>query len=249
MLRAVCQKGGELFPLQILTEHVKTCEIVVEDDDEEKDHNNNEIRDVDEQKESVHQPCPMCLEMFSPESIIIHASSCGESAAHDDLNVSNHGNESRRSSAEVPDEQTISPSTSVSVHLEANTEITTLFEGEAHLVPSSSRFLVESDLFVMAGKMLGHSFIHGGPSLSGLSPAFVHVLVGGNPDTATIQLNDIPDLDIRDTIQLLEGESKFSEEKSRVQKLAYAWDLPGITDINRRWLFEDACDWANIMTN
>ncbi|XP_062866019.1 uncharacterized protein LOC134328748 [Trichomycterus rosablanca] len=121
----------------------------------------------------------------------------------------------------------------------ANTGVTRLFEGEAdHLVPSSSPFLVDSDLFVVAGRILGHSFIHGGPCLSGLSPAFVHVLLGGNPDTATVQLNDCPDSDIRDAIKLLEKSELSEQEKNRVQNLAYAWDLPAVTESNKRWLFE-----------
>lgn len=50
---------------------------------------------------------------------------------------------------------------------------------------------------------MGHSFIHGGPCVSGLSPAIIHVLFGGSPETATIQVEDCPDLDIRSTIQLV----------------------------------------------
>lgn len=85
-----------------------------------------------------------------------------------------------------------------------NTEVTRLFEGEPdHLVPSTSQFLLESDIFLMAGRMIGHSFLHGGPCLSGISPAIIHVLFGGTPETATIQLEDCPDLDLRSTIQLV----------------------------------------------
>ncbi|XP_067089493.1 G2/M phase-specific E3 ubiquitin-protein ligase-like isoform X1 [Osmerus mordax] len=122
----------------------------------------------------------------------------------------------------------------------ANTDVTRLFDGETgHLVPSASHFLVESDMFVMAGRMMGHSFLHGGPCLSGLSPALAHVLLGGGPKTATVALEDCPDLDIRVTIRLLQGESKLSEEEAkRVQDLAYAWDLPCLSNNNRRWLFE-----------
>ncbi|KAK1902807.1 G2/M phase-specific E3 ubiquitin-protein ligase [Dissostichus eleginoides] len=98
----------------------------------------------------------------------------------------------------------------------ANTDVTRLFDGEpGHLVPSASHFLVESDMFIMAGRMVGHSFVHGGPCLSGLSPAVVHVLLGGSPETATVTLEDCPDLDIRATIRLLEGESELSDEGKR----------------------------------
>ncbi|XP_029987475.1 uncharacterized protein LOC115417888 [Sphaeramia orbicularis] len=121
----------------------------------------------------------------------------------------------------------------------ANSNVTRLFEGEpGHLVPSASHFLVESDMFLVAGRMLGHSFLHGGPCLSGFSPAVVHVLLGGSPETATVTLEDCPDLDIRETIALLEGESKLSEDTVSVQDLAHAWDFPSLTENNRKWLFE-----------
>ncbi|MGH0154001.1 UNVERIFIED_CONTAM: hypothetical protein FKN15_028249 [Acipenser sinensis] len=121
-----------------------------------------------------------------------------------------------------------------------NTEVTRLFEGEPdHLVPSTSQFLLESDIFLMAGRMIGHSFLHGGPCLSGISPAIIHVLFGGTPKTATIQLEDFPDLDLRSTIQLLEGNTELSEkEKGIILDLALSWDLPGVNQNNRRWLFE-----------
>ncbi|XP_061663156.1 uncharacterized protein LOC133493618 isoform X2 [Syngnathoides biaculeatus] len=121
-----------------------------------------------------------------------------------------------------------------------NSPMTRLFEGEpGHLVPSASHFLVESDMFLVAGRMIGHSFLHGGPRLSGLSPALVHVLLGGSPETATVTLEDCPDLDIRETINLLEGESRLSDsQKEKVQSLAYSWDLPCPTDNNRKWLLE-----------
>ncbi|CAB1435174.1 unnamed protein product [Pleuronectes platessa] len=122
----------------------------------------------------------------------------------------------------------------------ANANVTRLFEGEpGHLVPSASHFLVESDMFMVAGRMVGHSFLHGGPCLAGLSPAIVHVLLGGSPETTTVTLEDCPDLDIRETIRLLEGESTLSEKDAgSVQELAYAWDLPSLTEKNRRWIFE-----------
>ncbi|KAF3836735.1 hypothetical protein F7725_004199 [Dissostichus mawsoni] len=82
-----------------------------------------------------------------------------------------------------------------------NSNTTLLFEGQQdHLIPCTSQILAESDLFLMAGRMMGHSFIHGGPCLSGLCPAVIHVLLGVNMDTATIQLEDIADLDIRQTV-------------------------------------------------
>ncbi|XP_035984601.1 uncharacterized protein LOC105924766 isoform X2 [Fundulus heteroclitus] len=121
-----------------------------------------------------------------------------------------------------------------------NACVTRLFDGEPdHLVPSSSAFLVESDLFLMAGRMIGHCFLQGGPPLTGLSPAIVHILCGGTPETAVIGINDCPDIDLREKITLLEGSSELSaDEKEKVDSLCLAWDLPLMTSGNRRWLFE-----------
>lgn len=47
------------------------------------------------------------------------------------------------------------------------------------------------------------SFIHGGPCVSGISPAIIHVLFGGSPETATVQIIDCPDVDKRSTIQVV----------------------------------------------
>ncbi|KAK5880505.1 hypothetical protein CesoFtcFv8_023527 [Champsocephalus esox] len=57
-------------------------------------------------------------------------------------------------------------------------------------------------------------------------------------DTATIQLEDIADLDIRQTVGLLDGESQLSEsDRQDVTALALTRDLPGVTVDNRKWLF------------
>ncbi|XP_056626233.1 uncharacterized protein LOC130438361 isoform X2 [Triplophysa dalaica] len=121
-----------------------------------------------------------------------------------------------------------------------NTGVTCLFEGEPdHLVPSSAQLLIESDLFLVAGRMLGHSFLHGGTCLAGLSRAFVHVLFHSSSDTATLQLEDCPDIDVRETISFLSGEVSLTEDQySKVLELCLAWDLPGPTEENRRWLYE-----------
>lgn len=81
---------------------------------------------------------------------------------------------------------------------------TVLFEGqEDHLIPSTSQVLVQSELFTMAGRMIGHSFLHDGPPLTGISPAVLHMLTGGSTDTAPIVLEDVADMDIRETIHLV----------------------------------------------
>ncbi|KAJ8369454.1 hypothetical protein SKAU_G00094820 [Synaphobranchus kaupii] len=47
--------------------------------------------------------------------------------------------------------------------------------------------------------------------LDRLSPAVVHVLTGGTPETATVTLEDCPDPDIREIIQLLQGDGRITE--------------------------------------
>lgn len=79
-----------------------------------------------------------------------------------------------------------------------------MFEGEPdHLVPAASEVLIESDLFRVAGRMLAHSFLHDGPQISGISPAIVHVLLNGEPETATVVVEDCPDLHFRAIIELV----------------------------------------------
>ena len=81
---------------------------------------------------------------------------------------------------------------------------TLLFEGEQdHLVPCTSRALLESDFFVIAGGIIGHCFLNDGPRLTGLSPAIVHVLFGGEQETATISVSDCVDQDVRDVVCLV----------------------------------------------
>lgn len=83
--------------------------------------------------------------------------------------------------------------------------VTTLFEGERnHHVPSASVVLRDSNLFQMAGRMISHSFIHGGSCLNGLSLPVVILLTGGSLDSAAsvLTLEDCPDLDHWETISL-----------------------------------------------
>ncbi|KAI7789561.1 hypothetical protein IRJ41_008912 [Triplophysa rosa] len=123
--------------------------------------------------------------------------------------------------------------------LQGIADVALLFEGEQdHLVPCCSQTLIDSDLFVVAGRMIGHSFLHGGPLLPGISPVVVHVLMGGPIETAEFKLEDCPDLEQRHTIQLLQGNHNLSEEeKEEVTRLAVSWDLPGFSEHHRKWLF------------
>ncbi|XP_059917891.1 uncharacterized protein LOC132463874 isoform X2 [Gadus macrocephalus] len=104
--------------------------------------------------------------------------------------------------------------------------LTKVFEGESdHLVPSTSEALVSSEAFTVAGRMVGHSFLHGGPSLPGISPAVLHVLFGGSPESAPVTLEDCPDMDIRDSITLLDSNDK-AEFCDSISSLCMSWNLP-----------------------
>ncbi|KAJ0064186.1 hypothetical protein NL108_001488 [Boleophthalmus pectinirostris] len=86
------------------------------------------------------------------------------------------------------------------IHL-GGMSITKLFEGETdHLIPSVSQELLAKNMFTVAGRMIGHSFLHQGPSFSGLSLAIIHVLFGGSEETCPISIADCPDTDIRDVV-------------------------------------------------
>lgn len=51
---------------------------------------------------------------------------------------------------------------------------TLLFNGaDDHKVPSTSKALTDGDLYRVAGRAIGHSFIHRGPCFTGLSPSML----------------------------------------------------------------------------
>ncbi|XP_076829455.1 uncharacterized protein LOC143475488 [Brachyhypopomus gauderio] len=129
-----------------------------------------------------------------------------------------------------------------------NAAETTMFEGERdHLVPSTSAVLVESELFIMAGRMMGHSIINNGPTMSGLSLAVVNALTGGTKETATsnLSLQDCPDLDHRETIRLLLKEEWTEEETLRVTNLCLDWSYTVPTkETNRLLLFQQLLSHA-----
>ncbi|KAI4892787.1 hypothetical protein NFI96_017024, partial [Prochilodus magdalenae] len=71
------------------------------------------------------------------------------------------------------------------------------------------------------------------------NPAIVHVLFGGEQETATISVSDCVDQDVRDVVCLVEGTKELSQDqKSMVLSVSLPWDLPGVTSENRRWLRE-----------
>ncbi|XP_061582133.1 uncharacterized protein LOC133447318 isoform X3 [Cololabis saira] len=124
---------------------------------------------------------------------------------------------------------------------------TTLFDGEKeHRVPSAAAVLRDSNLFEMAGHMIGHSFLHGGIGFSGLSLPVVTVLTGGSSETAAsvLTLEDCPDIDHRQTIGLLKNDELTAEENTKVTDLCLSWDFPFPTSTNRVWLFQELLSHA-----
>ncbi|KTF93731.1 hypothetical protein cypCar_00032262 [Cyprinus carpio] len=117
---------------------------------------------------------------------------------------------------------------------------TLLFNGEDdHKVPSTSRPLLDGDLFRVVGRMIGHSFINGGPLYSGLSAAFFPLLSGSKDDTPILELKDCPDTDVIEVVSLLESQNELNpNEMDSINNLAISWDLPAVSNINRRWLAE-----------
>lgn len=95
-----------------------------------------------------------------------------------------------------------------------------VFEGEPdHLIPSVSEELLENNMFTMAGRMIGHTFLHNGPSFPGLSPAIIHILFGGSPETAPVTLRDCPDCDLREIVEKVSLTSKASLQLSLSRSL------------------------------
>lgn len=92
----------------------------------------------------------------------------------------------------------------LSFPLSENTGRTLLFNGtDDHKVPSTSRAVIDGDLFRVAGRAIGHSFIHGGPQFAGLSPSMLQLIVGSDEESAAIELSDCPDTDVVDVVSVV----------------------------------------------
>ncbi|XP_062846985.1 uncharacterized protein LOC134309265 [Trichomycterus rosablanca] len=129
-----------------------------------------------------------------------------------------------------------------------NAAETLLFEGEPeHLVPAASPVLLESDLFRMAGRILGHTVINGGPTLPGLSQAVVSALTSGQNEMtkSKLCLEDCSDIEQRNTIGLLLKEEWTEEESSRITHLCLDWCCTVPTkDTNKLLIFQQLLSHA-----
>ncbi len=80
-----------------------------------------------------------------------------------------------------------------------NAAKTLFFHGlEDHYVPSVSQAIVDGDLFQVVGRMIGHSFIHGGPLYAVMSWSFFPLLSGNkhSEQITAVGKDDCPDMDV-----------------------------------------------------
>ena len=82
---------------------------------------------------------------------------------------------------------------------------TIFFEGQKdHRLPVQDQALRITGSFKAIGRIIGHSALHGGPSLHGISPAVVHCLCNPSKEVdekpPPLSIDDIPDTDLRECI-------------------------------------------------
>ena len=80
------------------------------------------------------------------------------------------------------------------------------FEGQPdHRLPVHDQSLRLTGTFKALGRIIGHSILHRGPGLHGLSPAVKHVLSSDEESEEPITLvpEDIPDIDLRQMVNNL----------------------------------------------
>ena len=78
------------------------------------------------------------------------------------------------------------------------------FEGECdHLLPVHNQIVQQMGIFTCIGRIIGHSILHGGPGLHGLSPVAKHYWSHGDltSNPPPMELQDIPDFNLREAIQ------------------------------------------------
>ena len=78
--------------------------------------------------------------------------------------------------------------------------LTKVFEGEEdHKLPIPNALLRNAGFYTSVGRMIAHSFLHGGPPLYGLSPAVVEFWCQDSINAVTI--DDVPDYDLREALR------------------------------------------------
>ena len=98
-----------------------------------------------------------------------------------------------------------------------------LFTGEVdHLIPVHNWDLLDDGAFITAGKVVAHSILHGGQGFVGMSPAVVTYIETLDLDKTLINttIEDIPDVDVRETISSILMSSKEELAKLIIENSA-----------------------------
>lgn len=90
---------------------------------------------------------------------------------------------------------------------EENKPCTLVFEGEDnHKVPVANALLRSTGFYLSIGRMIAHSFLHGGPPIFGLSLAVVQYIASDDKEEISdIQIADVPDIDLRSALLEVHG--------------------------------------------
>ncbi|XP_078000538.1 tenascin-N-like [Glandiceps talaboti] len=84
----------------------------------------------------------------------------------------------------------------------ADENVAFLFEGqEDHKVPVHDQVALDKNLFEIIGRMVQHSILWGGPGLAGLAQSVKDYVTHGHELMISLNINDIPDMDIREKLQ------------------------------------------------
>lgn len=83
-----------------------------------------------------------------------------------------------------------------------NEKITVLEGEDDHKVPIANTMLRKAGIYETFGKMIGHSILHGGPGIYGLSAAVIHYWTVDNTkeNPPTYSLKDVADIELRGII-------------------------------------------------
>ena len=89
-------------------------------------------------------------------------------------------------------------------------------------IPVHNWDLLVDGAFITAGKALAHSVLHGGQGFIGMSPAVVAYIETHDLDKALIStcIEDVPDIDVRETISLILKSTKDQLPNLRIQNPA-----------------------------
>ena len=87
------------------------------------------------------------------------------------------------------------------LYLDDPAQLVMFFEGETdHKIPVPNALLCKAGLYTSVGRMIAHSFLHGGPPIYGLSPAVLEYWTHDSISEA-VTIEDIPDYDLRQALK------------------------------------------------